>query len=177
MRWVREIWTRKNNDDLKRKKVDGLEVITGAINQLNNEFRSGTLSLELLGNSFIYMKNWFPDEYKLYGLSTIMCSFALPLLSRLFEGWDPLIKPADHVVNQSRAHRYYVGMEKPHGCWLFSGYHPSNSIDTRAKLTTSTAIVDKHKKACIHQETNFSCSMNELPSIQESKYSNGNFVI
>ncbi|GJR78910.1 hypothetical protein Tco_0149695 [Tanacetum coccineum] len=87
----------ENNDDLKRKQVDGLEVITGAINHLNKEFRSGTLSLDLLGNSFMYMKNWVPDEYKLYGLSTIVCSFALPLLSRLFEGWDPLKKPAEHT--------------------------------------------------------------------------------
>nr|GEW72454.1 probable envelope ADP,ATP carrier protein, chloroplastic [Tanacetum cinerariifolium] len=88
---------KKKSDDLKGNQVDGLEVITHAINQLSNEFRSGTLSLELLGNSFMYMKNWFPDEYKLYGLSTIACSFALPLLSRLFEGWDPQIKPSDHT--------------------------------------------------------------------------------
>nr|GEX60080.1 probable envelope ADP,ATP carrier protein, chloroplastic [Tanacetum cinerariifolium] len=30
----------ENNDDLKRKQVDGLEVITGSINHLNNEFCS-----------------------------------------------------------------------------------------------------------------------------------------
>nr|GFC24840.1 hypothetical protein [Tanacetum cinerariifolium] len=112
--------TEENNDDLKRKQVDGLEVITGAINQLNNELCSGTLSLELLGNSSIYMKNWYHHEYKLYGLSTIACSFALPLLSRLFEGWDPLIKPADNVVNQLRAHTYYVGIERPHGLLALS---------------------------------------------------------
>ncbi|GKD01344.1 zinc finger, CCHC-type containing protein, partial [Tanacetum coccineum] len=95
-KWV-QFEKEENNDDLKRKQVDGLEVITGAINHLNKEFRSGTLSLDLLGNSFMYMKNWVPDEYKLYGLSTIACSFALPLLSRLFEGWDPLKKPAHHT--------------------------------------------------------------------------------
>ncbi|GJX32128.1 septin and tuftelin-interacting protein 1 homolog 1 [Tanacetum coccineum] len=88
---------KENQDDPKRKQLDGLEVITSALNQLNNESRSGTLSLESLGNSFMYMKNRFPDEYKLYGLSTIACSFALPFFSSLFKGWDPLIKPSDHT--------------------------------------------------------------------------------
>ncbi|GJS43243.1 septin and tuftelin-interacting protein 1 homolog 1 [Tanacetum coccineum] len=88
---------KENQDDPKRKQLDGLEVITSALNQLNNESRSGTLSLESLGNSFMYMKNRFPDEYKLYGLSTIACSFALPFFSSLFKGWDPLIKPTDHT--------------------------------------------------------------------------------
>ncbi|GJZ77623.1 septin and tuftelin-interacting protein 1 homolog 1 [Tanacetum coccineum] len=77
--------------------VDGLEVIVSALDQLNNDSHSGTLSLELLGDSFRHLKNRFPDEYKLCGLSTIAYSFALPLFSRLFKGWDPLIKPADHV--------------------------------------------------------------------------------
>nr|GEX99901.1 septin and tuftelin-interacting protein 1 homolog 1 [Tanacetum cinerariifolium] len=88
---------KENQDDPKRNQLDGLEVNTSSLNQLNNESHSGTLSLKLLGNSFMYMKNRFPDEYKLYGLSTIACSFALPLFSILFKGWDPQIKLTDHT--------------------------------------------------------------------------------
>ncbi|PWA69454.1 GC-rich sequence DNA-binding factor domain-containing protein [Artemisia annua] len=62
----------ENHDDPKRKQLDGLEVITGALSMLNNESLSGTLSLEFLSNSFV-----------------------------LFKGWDPLIKPADHTYIMS----------------------------------------------------------------------------
>nr|GEY34233.1 RNA-directed DNA polymerase, eukaryota, nucleotide-binding alpha-beta plait domain protein [Tanacetum cinerariifolium] len=64
---------------------------------LNNDSHLGNLILELVGDLFTYMKKRFPDEYKLCGLSTIACSFALPLFSSLFKGWDPLIKPTDHI--------------------------------------------------------------------------------
>nr|GEX02873.1 hypothetical protein [Tanacetum cinerariifolium] len=89
----------------EREKVVGLrkekerliiEVIVIALDQLNNDSHSGNLSLELLSNLFRYKKR-FPDEYKLCGLSTIACSFALPLFSSLLMGWDPLIKPAHHI--------------------------------------------------------------------------------
>ncbi|PWA59805.1 hypothetical protein CTI12_AA204900 [Artemisia annua] len=86
-----------NDANCEEKQLDGLEVIVSALDQLNNHSHSGTLSLELLGDSFRYMKKRFPYEYKFGDLATIACSFALPLLSRLFEGWDPLIKPADHI--------------------------------------------------------------------------------
>nr|GEV91585.1 zinc finger, CCHC-type [Tanacetum cinerariifolium] len=61
-----------NDDNHKRKQLDGLEVIVSALDQLNNNSHSGNLSLELLGDS-----------------------------SRLFKGWDPLIKPADHIYVKS----------------------------------------------------------------------------
>nr|GEZ90762.1 septin and tuftelin-interacting protein 1 homolog 1 [Tanacetum cinerariifolium] len=90
----------------EREKVVGLrkekerlvmEVIGSALGQLNNDSHLGNLSLELLGDLFRYKKKRFPDEYKLCNLSTIACLFALPLFSRLFNGWDPLIKPTDHI--------------------------------------------------------------------------------
>nr|GEX95124.1 septin and tuftelin-interacting protein 1 homolog 1 [Tanacetum cinerariifolium] len=90
----------------EREKVVGLckekerlvmEVIGSALGQLNNDSHLGNLSLELLGDLFRYMKKRFPDAYKLCNLSTIGCSFPLPLFSRLFNGWDPLIKPTDHI--------------------------------------------------------------------------------
>nr|GEV47575.1 septin and tuftelin-interacting protein 1 homolog 1 [Tanacetum cinerariifolium] len=86
-----------NDANRKRKQLDDLEVIESALDKLNNDFHSGTLCLELLGDSFRYLKKRFPHEYKLCGLPTIACSFALPLFPRLFKGWDPLIKPADHI--------------------------------------------------------------------------------
>nr|GFC16569.1 hypothetical protein [Tanacetum cinerariifolium] len=53
-----------------RQGVDGLEVIVSALDKLNNDSRSGNLSLELLGDSFRYLKKRFPDEYKLCDLNT-----------------------------------------------------------------------------------------------------------
>nr|GEZ85129.1 septin and tuftelin-interacting protein 1 homolog 1 [Tanacetum cinerariifolium] len=81
----------------KEKERLIIEVIVSALDQLNNDSHSGNLSLKLLGDLFRYLKKRFPDEYKLCGLSTIACSFALPLFSSLFKGWDPLIKPAHHI--------------------------------------------------------------------------------
>nr|GEZ14495.1 septin and tuftelin-interacting protein 1 homolog 1 [Tanacetum cinerariifolium] len=86
-----------NDANHNRKQLDDLEVIESALDKLNNDFHSGTLSLELLGDSFRYLKKRFPHEYQLCGLPTIACSFALPLFPRLFKGCDPLIKPADHI--------------------------------------------------------------------------------
>nr|GEX36081.1 septin and tuftelin-interacting protein 1 homolog 1 [Tanacetum cinerariifolium] len=81
----------------KEKERLIIEVIVSALDQLNNDSHSGNLSLELLGDLFRYLKKRFLDEYKLCGLSTIACSFALPLFSSLFKGWDPLTKPAHHI--------------------------------------------------------------------------------
>ncbi|GJZ31811.1 septin and tuftelin-interacting protein 1 homolog 1 [Tanacetum coccineum] len=81
----------------KEKERLIMEVIVNALDQLYNDSHSGNLSLELLGDLFRYLKKRFPDEYKFCGLSTIACSFALSLFSRLFKGCDPLIKPADHI--------------------------------------------------------------------------------
>nr|GEX16102.1 probable envelope ADP,ATP carrier protein, chloroplastic [Tanacetum cinerariifolium] len=76
----------ENNDDLKIKQV-----ITGSINHLNNEFRSSTLSLELLGNSFMYLKNWLPDVYKfcLRSSTSTQAKHPEPLLRFLYS-WERL---------------------------------------------------------------------------------------
>ncbi|PWA61434.1 hypothetical protein CTI12_AA168190 [Artemisia annua] len=92
---------RKEKEELEHdaarqdKQLYSLSEIANELERVSNQCRLGLLTLESVAKSFGDLQKVFPEEYKLFRLSTIACSFALDLFRRLFLGWDPLVKPED----------------------------------------------------------------------------------
>ncbi|GAB4837575.1 hypothetical protein Ancab_002425 [Ancistrocladus abbreviatus] len=84
----------QNEADCQKKQLDSMEEIVQVLDCIHEENLSGTLTLESLAKSFGDMQRRFASEYKLCNLSCIACSYALPLLIRVFQGWDPLRNPS-----------------------------------------------------------------------------------
>ncbi|XP_057539696.1 septin and tuftelin-interacting protein 1 homolog 1-like isoform X1 [Amaranthus tricolor] len=84
------------------KQIDSMEEVVQVLESIEEEHMSGRLTLESLAKSFWDLQNKFPEEYKLGNLSCMACSFALPLLIRVFQGWDPLMNPSHGMDVMSR---------------------------------------------------------------------------
>ncbi|KAG5559090.1 hypothetical protein RHGRI_008868 [Rhododendron griersonianum] len=82
-----------------KKQLDTVVGIVCLVDQIGEENFLGTLTLDSLGKSFRVLQGRYAGDYKLCNLSCIACAFALPLLDRVFQGWDPLQSPS-HGVNE-----------------------------------------------------------------------------
>ncbi|GJR85138.1 septin and tuftelin-interacting protein 1 homolog 1 [Tanacetum coccineum] len=88
---------RKEKEELEHdaarqdKQLYSMSEIANELERLSSQCRMGLVTLESLAKSFGDMQKVFPEEFELFGLSTI----ALDLFHRLFLGWDPLVKPED----------------------------------------------------------------------------------
>ncbi|KAL4639210.1 hypothetical protein ACB092_03G201200 [Castanea dentata] len=66
--------------------------ILSVLDQLEKE-EDSTLDSLAVAEQFIELRSRFSEDFKLYNLSCIACSYALPLLIKEFQGWYPLQNP------------------------------------------------------------------------------------
>nr|POF02795.1 septin and tuftelin-interacting protein 1 like 1 [Quercus suber] len=76
----------------QRKQLYSMGEILSVLDQLEEE-EDSTLDSLAIAEQFIELRSRFPENFKLYNLSCIACSYALPLFIREFQGWDPLQNP------------------------------------------------------------------------------------
>ncbi|GAB2233506.1 hypothetical protein Drorol1_Dr00002729 [Drosera rotundifolia] len=81
----------------QKKQLNSMEEILRVLGLVEEQKKSGILTLESLEDYFRRLKTGFPTDYKLCNLSCIACSYALPLLIWKFQGWDPLLNPSHEV--------------------------------------------------------------------------------
>ncbi|PKA47859.1 Zinc finger CCCH domain-containing protein 22 [Apostasia shenzhenica] len=77
----------------QKQQLEVMETIAKTVKQVEQDNLSGVLTLESLLRIFIDLKARFAEDYKLFNISSIACSFAVPLLIRVFQGWEPLQNP------------------------------------------------------------------------------------
>ncbi|XP_074281517.1 septin and tuftelin-interacting protein 1 homolog 1-like [Silene latifolia] len=78
----------------EKKQIDNMEEILKILDTVEEEHISGRLTLEILAKFVAELQRMYVQEYKICNLSSIACSYALPLLIRVFQGWDPLQNPS-----------------------------------------------------------------------------------
>ncbi|KAI3878217.1 hypothetical protein MKW92_034106 [Papaver armeniacum] len=82
--------TLRKDAGLQKKQLDNMEEIVAVMERIEAEKWKGTFNAESLLNTFTELQMAYRDEYRLCNLSCIACSYAMPLLFKVFQGWNPL---------------------------------------------------------------------------------------
>ena len=69
----------------QRKQLYSMGEILSVLDQLGEE-EDSTLDSLMVAEQFVELRSRFPEDFKLYNLSCIACSYALPLFIREFQG-------------------------------------------------------------------------------------------
>jgi tuftelin-interacting protein 11 len=75
------------------KQILIMEAVMASLEQIRRQVAEGGMSLESLAKAFARIKHTYREEYKLFSVGLIALSFALPLMSNLFRGWQPFLQP------------------------------------------------------------------------------------
>ncbi|CAN6452035.1 unnamed protein product [Victoria cruziana] len=78
----------------QKQQLGIMAEILGTIRKVREDNLTGCLTLTSLASTFGDLKKRYKDDYKLCNLSCIACSFAVPLLIKVFQGWNPLLSPS-----------------------------------------------------------------------------------
>lgn len=79
--------------DRQKRQIGTLELITRAIGDVQQKVASGGMNLDVIAGVFSSLQRDHAEEYKLHNLSAIALSFGLPLMVKVFHGWEPLLQP------------------------------------------------------------------------------------
>ncbi|MQL77148.1 hypothetical protein Taro_009551 [Colocasia esculenta] len=93
VRLQREKENLQKEEARQKRQLDIMETIMGVLDKLGEESSLGALTLDSLMRTFNSLKETYSEEYKLCNIGCIACSFAYPLLIRVFQGWEPLQNP------------------------------------------------------------------------------------
>ncbi|GLJ45206.1 hypothetical protein SUGI_0951530 [Cryptomeria japonica] len=95
----------------QKKQLENIEDIKGALDRIEESVAVGTMTLELLASVFENLQSKYREDYTMCNLSCIASSFALPLLIRVFQGWEPLQHPSHGLEVMSLWQRLLQGDE------------------------------------------------------------------
>jgi tuftelin-interacting protein 11 len=70
-----------------------LEAVTLCESRLSGREGGGSLSLRECEELMTHLKNKYPDEYKVYDLSSLAVAVAFPLIKGMLDDWDMLSEP------------------------------------------------------------------------------------
>lgn len=79
--------------DAQGKQIIIMEAVMASLEQIRRQVTEGGMNLESLANAFTRINHTYREEYKLLSIGLIALSFALPLMSNLFRGWQPFLHP------------------------------------------------------------------------------------
>lgn len=77
----------------QKQQLENIENIMAALDRVREGVAAGTMTVESLAGIFETLQSKYWEDYKLCNLSCVASAFALPLLTIVFQGWEPLQNP------------------------------------------------------------------------------------
>ncbi|CAM9140343.1 unnamed protein product [Chrysoparadoxa australica] len=92
---------KRDRDEIKRRyagdgeRVSRLETVGGLLQKVSEKVESSpeSVTVAALLNLFKTLRDQFPEEFTVFGLSHLAPGLATPLIKRELDGWEPLAEP------------------------------------------------------------------------------------